>query len=424
MSRNAKIALIAGIGVVFLILIYMFGLKSNKPYITDNWKETYSPDDKGPYGTYVMKELLDTVGLFGEFVQIDSEVGESLEDNEDVNDIYFFIGKENHIKEKSIDKLLEFVKNGNTAFIAAEKMPEMLNDEFFLNTKSMYDVERDSIQKFKFVHQDLNKKSYKFEYIYNNKRQLKSWKYFKDNNFDLWDENEAFILGRNDNGKPNFIKISFGEGNIFFHANPYAFTNVSMLRKSGFEYAENMLKHIPPGIVQWDKYNLRYHWKSTSNGDGDNSGGNEERRSILEFIFKNQALTWAFVILVIAAFLYAVFKGKRQQDIVKPAESKENTSLRYIDTISSLYFQEKKHGKLIRLKEKTFLNYIAEHYYLSSTKIDTKFIDKLAEKSQIDKERIQEIFAMFDNLKGKTEVADNALIELHRRIEYFYKKCK
>ena len=273
-----------------------------------------------------MKELLDTVGLFGEFIQIDNEVGESLEDNEGVNDIYFFIGKENHIKDKSTEKLLDVVKKGNTAFIAAEIMPEMLNDEFFLNTKSMYDVERDSIQKFKFVHKKLNKKTYTFEYIYNNNRQLKSWKYFKDNNFDLWDENEAFILGRDANGKPNFIKITYGDGVIFFHSNPYVFTNVCMLRKSGFEYAENMLKHIPPGVVQWDKYNLRRHWNSNSKGDGDNDGGNEERRSILEFIFKNQALTWAFVILIIAAFLYAVFKGKRQQDIVRPAESKENTS--------------------------------------------------------------------------------------------------
>ena len=112
------------------------------------------------------------------------------------------------------------------------------------------------------------------------------------------------------------------------------------------------------------------------------------------------------------------------QNIVTPVESKENTSLRYIETISSLYLQEKKHGKLIRLKEKTFMNYIAEHYYLSSTNPDEKFIDKLADKSQVNKDRVKDIFSMFNNLRNHDLVSDDSLIELHRRIEYFYKKCK
>ena len=422
MSNKAKIGLIGGIVLVLIILIYFFGINRDKSYVTDNWIETYDPADKGPYGTYVMKELLDTVGLFGDFIEIDSKVEKSLEDDEDIYDIYFFIGPENHIKDESIDKLLTFIDNGNTAFIATQKMPDLLNDEFFLNTFDIYQNVRDSAQILNFEHPELRHKSFQFDYVYNNKIDKKYWKFYQEDNFDLWDENEAFILGRNEIGMPNFIKITYGEGAIFFHSNPYVFTNVCMLKSNGFEYAENILKHIPPGRVQWDRYNLNRHWNSNNGNNG--SGGGEERRSIMEFIFKNKPLTWAFIILVITAFLYAVFKGKRMQDIVKPVESKENTSLRYIDTISSLYLQEKKHGKLIHLKEKTFLNYIAEHYYLSSPKIDEKFIDKLAEKSQVQKDRIKDIFSMFDGLKSQAEVEDDTLIELHRRIEYFYKKCK
>jgi hypothetical protein len=418
MSKKRKIGLIGGIVLLLMILIYFFGLNRNNSYVTDNWIETYSPQDKGPYGTYVMKELLDTVGLFGDFIELDSDIEESLTDDEDENDIYFFIGKTNYISDESVEELEGFVYKGNTAFIAAEEMPEFLNDFFFLDTKRMYESEVDSIQYFGFEHKKVKSKKYKFEYIYNNKREKKKWLYFKENNFDVWDDNEAFVLGRNSKGKANFVKITYGQGAFYFHTNPYAFTNVSMLKDDGFSYAENMLKHIPPGKVQWDKYNIDYHYKSESSGDG------EPRRSILEFIFNSLALIWAFIILIVGAFLYAVFKGKRMQDIVKPMESKENTSLRYIETISSLYLQERQHGKLIKLKEKTFMNYIAEHYYLRSTNPDEKFITKLAEKSQVSEDRIKDIFSMFNYQRDQPFVSDDSLIELHRRIEYFYKKCK
>ena len=70
------------------------------------------------------------------------------------------------------------------------------------------------------------------------------------------------------------------------------------------------------------------------------------------------------------------------------------------------------------------MNYIAEHYYLRSTNPDEKFIAKLAEKSQVSKDRIKDIFSMFNFQRDQPFVSDDSLIELHRRIEYFYKKCK
>ena len=97
MSKKRNILIISGALLFLLTTIYFFGLNRDRSYVTDNWIETYNPRDKGPYGTYVMKELLDTVGLFSKFIELDSKIDESLKDNEDVNDIYFFIGKKNMI---------------------------------------------------------------------------------------------------------------------------------------------------------------------------------------------------------------------------------------------------------------------------------------------------------------------------------------
>jgi hypothetical protein len=57
-------------------------------------------------------------------------------------------------------------------------------------------------------------------------------------------------------------------------------------------------------------------------------------------------------------------------------------------------------------------------------KPDDKFIEKVAIKSQVDKDKIKEIFLSFNKLEGAQLVSDDALIELHRQIEYFYKKCR
>ncbi|UKN00433.1 DUF4350 domain-containing protein [Paracrocinitomix mangrovi] len=428
MSKWTKIGIVGVVVIGLILLLYFFGFNrsNNDKVVIDDWSMTYNPSDKGPYGTYVMKELLDTVGLFGNFIQITDGLEEELEDDPDVNDIYFFIGQTNHMADSSVQYLLEFVEKGNTAFIAATNFPEELEYEFFLNSYEVMDDEPayDSIQYLKFYHPDLSAKRYEFKYIYQNELVLMDWEYFDTNNFDLPMNQSPVVLGANTLDQPNYVKIKYGEGYIFLNSLPYCFTNICMLKRDGFNYAERVLEHIPPGRVQWDRYWLRSHSSYSSNDGGGGRSREERRRSILQFITDNPPILWATLLLIAGAILYAIFKGKRMQKLIPAAELKQNTSLEYINTLSSLYMQQGSHSKLIALKEKTFLNFIAERYYMITHKPDEKFIGKLAVKSQIDKETIGNIFELFDQLEGRTQVSDDQLIELHKRIEYFYKNCR
>lgn len=426
MNKYAKIGIIAGVVLLFVLLIYWFGRKEKQEkYVSDNWSETYDPADKGPYGTFVLKELLDTAGLFGNFLQINKKLEDQLEDDPDVNDIYFFVGLENYLSYESTDFLYDFVRNGNTVFMSCEYFPSDFLYKIMLDADSVFAPAEpyiDSTQYFKFVHPTLSNKRYKSEFIFNNKRSTRAWYYFNMMNFDLYGDDTVYALGENTKGQCNFLKVKYAGGTIFLHSTPYLFTNISLMKRNGFEYAENILKHIPPGRVQWDKYNLRNHaYDDYSEGDGT---GGEKRQSILQFILQHPSLTWALFVLLAGAVLYGVFKGKRMQKIIPAAESKENTSLGYINTLSSLYQQENKHYKLIRLKEKTFLNFIADHYYIISKTPDEKFIEKVAVKSQIEKEKIREIFTLFRKYENVENVSDEELILLHQKIEYFYKKCR
>jgi len=428
LNKSTKIGIVGGVVLLLVVLLYFFGFReSDNSYVTDDWTLTYDPEDKGPYGTYMLKELLDTTGLFGNFLQLEEELEETLEDDPDINDIYFFVGGTNHLTDSSTTYLMDFVEEGNTAVISSEYFPDELLDEICYDRDWVFkDPVGDSTQYFKFMHSNFKGKRYQFDYINNNRLAEKYWYYFDTTAFVLDMEDQLSVLGGTSNDELNFIKIKYGEGYLFLHSNPYVFTNVMMMRRDGFQYAENVLKHIPPGRVQWDKYNLRYHYTSSGNSSNNNgSGGGEKRESQLQFIMNNPPLLWAFLVLLGGGILFALFKGKRMQKVIPATQSKENTSMQYINTLSSLYLQEKKHNKLVKLKEKTFLNFIAEHYFIQSgNKPDDKFFTKVAAKSHVPKEKIVDIFKSFDALERTHEVTDNALIELHQKIENFYKTCR
>jgi len=425
LNKYLKISILVAVTALFVLLIYYFGGSSKKTtYVSDSWEMTYDPADKGPYGTYMLKELLDTAGLFGNFLEINKKLEESLEDKPDVNDIYFFVGDENFIEFESVDFLYDFVLEGNSVFMACNAFPRDFMDVITRDPDSTlieYPVS-DSVQYFKFMHSSLNSKRYTSTFINNNEIRPTAWNYFNVAGFDLYHPDTVIVLGSNTKEQPNFVKIKYGEGYLFFHSTPYLFTNISLMKRDGFEYAEKVLTHIPPGRIQWDYYNLNNHlWDDLMDGDGT---GGEKRQSILQFILDHPPLAWSMFLLIAGAILYAVFKGRRLQKIIPAAESKENTSLRYINTLASLYLQENKHVKLVRLKERTFLNFIAEHYYITTKEVDPKFISKVAVKSQIEPEKIADIFDTFRKLEQSQLVTDDELISLHQKIEYFYKKCR
>ena len=424
MGKYGKISILVGVVVVFVVLLYIFGGKKpekDDTYVTDNWVETYSPSDKGPYGTYVLRQLLDTVNMFGNFVDVNKTLEDDLMDNEDMNDIYFFVGKTNYMEDSTAEFLMDFVEKGNTAFMSASSFPYRICEELFYNPDDLFEYYNnvDSMAYYRFTHPDLESKRYEFKYILNNKGKEKYWNTFDTSNVD--DYNTRLInLAVNTKGQSHFIKMPYGDGFFYFHSVPYCFTNISMFKRQGFQYVEHVLEHIPPGRVQWDRYNLEAHY-DYSDFDGD---GGEERTSIIDFILKNPPLAWAMFVLIFGAILYALFKGKRRQDVIAATESKDNTSMQYVQTLSSLYMQKGTHSKLIRLKEKTFLNFKAERYYIITNTPDAAFFEKVAVKSHIDQKHIAEIFAQFIEFEGAFEVSDDELIRLHQKIEYFYKNCR
>ena len=417
MGQNTKILVIVAVSLLIGFIIYFFSGKEEQ-FETESWFESYAPTDKGPYGTYVFKELLDTTGIFESFIQIDGQLEDQLVDNDGENDIYFFIGKSNFITDSAFNNLLNFVGDGNTAFLSSESMPEYMLDFFFLDMNYVYKSIRDSVLSFELKTSPFSQNTYDFTYINNNKSTLYNWPFLIENNI-VHQTRAPKILGSNANGDINFIEVPYGDGSFFFHTSPYLFTNISMFRFDGFNYAEDLIHHLPYGKIQWDIYNLNYHYKKNNGG-----GSPAPKRSVFQFIFQHKTLIWAFALLILTGLLYAFFKGKRRQNIVSAIELKENSSLNYIETVSSLYLQTRQHNKLVILQKKSFIDFIGNHYYIRRHKIDDKYIAAIALKSGIEAEKIRAIFTNLEVLASQSSVSDQELIGLQQKIEHFYKTCK
>ena len=143
----------------------------------------------------------------------------------------------------------------------------------------------------------------------------------------------------------------------------------------------------------------------------------------MQFILKVPALFAALVLLIVGLVLYMVFQSKRRQRIIPPVETNENSSVEFIETVSKLYFQQKRHDKLIKHKEQIFLSFIRHHYYVSSPKVTKEFVKKVSHKSGISEDRTRDIFKSFQRGKTNQFVTEEELITLYNKLEYFYKNC-
>ena len=97
--------------------------------------------------------------------------------------------------------------------------------------------------------------------------------------------------------------------------------------------------------------------------------------------------------------------------------------MEFVKTVSTLYFQQKRHDKLIKHKELIFLSFLRQHYYVSSPKITANFITKVAQKSGIGEKHVKDIFITLDKGKENRNVSESELISLYNKLEYFYKNC-
>ncbi|MDX1941765.1 MAG: hypothetical protein SFU99_14490 [Saprospiraceae bacterium] len=420
MNRR-QILIIVGILAVFAVLIFLL---SQRPRNRFSWRPNYKAESKQPYGAFIITELLKNYFPGKGFEVLRDSVNGNLPDTV-VSANYVFIGEALFMDSVDMEVLLQFVENGNTAFISSHTIPQDLMEEVYDNECNYnewvdYDMLKDTTVQLNLSDPNLHtSKGFQYKYVYRNRTMPYVWAHI-DN--DYFCENDFTELGDLNDTLTHFAKIAFGDGTFYFHTVPIAFTNYHLLDSNRLEYVHRVFSYLPEGKIYWDEHSKTFEALGRYRNNSWNRTLSKE--SPLQYILSQPPLTWAWYLLLVIGLLFLLFRTKRKQRIIPVLESNANTSLEFVSTIGRLYFMQNSHKKLALQKMKLFLNFVRERYHLRGQELDEAFIQKLVAKSEVQRELIDKIWLMHRNISNSSIMTENTLIDFHQLMDQFYKTCK
>ncbi|MEQ8524629.1 DUF4350 domain-containing protein [Gracilimonas sp.] len=381
-----------------LIFIYVLA-QILRPRPLD-WTESFSSEDKIPYGGYLIQNLLPAAFPDDQITINRSPIFEYA-DTTNPRKNWIFINKSFGIDRWETDILLSLVEQGASVFIAARTFEQALQDSLeigtylnnpFLTSGSILDEDTAHVN---FTNPQLKTES-GFPYY-----QSTTETYFSsfDSTF------QVTSLGVNDEGNPNFIRIQFGEGELFLHSNPTLFTNYFVREESGADYALKALSYLPERETIWDEY-----YKDVRLAGG----------SVVRYVVSEEHLSWTWFISLSGVLLFMIFRAKRKQQIIPNIEAPKNSSIEFARTIGSLYLEKGDHKLIADKKIRFFFDYIRSNLGLDTSEIDRERKHDIALRSGIEETEIQALFDLIDKISSQDNINQKELKLLTERIDEFY----
>jgi len=406
--------------VVGLIVFFAWRFSGAKsPY---QWRESFDEKKIDPYGTQILFELLKNQFTEDSMKVINKNLVEQLP-SEAENANYIFVGNNLYMTEEDTDALLDFVANGNQAFLSSKYIPYDLM--FHLMDSTCYESWWEDYQRFSAnsVTLNLNHPDLKLDksielalYNQHGKKELTQWSYIPSDFFCEARYSPA-SLGYINNNLVNFARFPYEDGTFFIHTTPIVMTNIELLKPEKLQYVENVFTHLLEGSIYWDRYS---RIPGLSNQDQDPDGlrlKNLSQDSPFRYVLSQPALAWAWYLTLLLALLYAIFRAKRRQPIIPVKEENRNTSLAFVQTIGRLYFLQNNHRKLAIDQMQIFLTHIREQYGMSITRLDGQVIPSLALRMGVPKGTLEQIAKAYDLIETNTTISSDTLIAFHQLIE-------
>ena len=356
--------------------------------------------DKIPYGTKYTYDNLP-------FIFPDADIRTSSrfpvlyqnENGDDTTRALIIIGPEFKPEPDEMEGIIHFAASGkNQVFISALYFEDTVMTMLHLKIKEDIFFEGDSTQ-ISLLRPDQNEW---INYSYPG--------YINRSYFNEIDTGYTLILGRDNFGNPDFIKISYAKGgSIFLHLDPFAFTNFFLLHKKNKSYFDISLSNMQKqtGVVEWSDY-FRY-------------GKSRKNFSSLRFILGNRSLRWAFWLTLILFLLMFIIESKRKQRAIAVISEPRNASEDFVKTVGRLYFQQKNNHNLAMKMITAFLENIRSSYNLSTSLLDEEFVQKLAIRAGQPLNEIKFMVQLIRDMQLKPALSDQELMDLHFQISQFNK---
>ena len=367
-----------------------------------DWSLSYSQKDDIPLGNKLVFEVLPTLFPNQSILTSHARLSDFLEGTIPVNTNFIYINESFTAEGEELENLFDIIEAGNNVFIAAEQFSPAFRDSMGISLLVPYMLNpsfaiADSIR-FSFTNQKLNSIT---GYWYK--------KAVSNNIFASYDSTRTTVLGYNQSGKTNFIRMKFGEGFLYLNCNPLAFTNYHLLSNANSEYIFKCLSYLPASSTVWDE-----HHKAR----------NQANVSQLDYILTNRALRIAWYIVLLGVVLYFVFEGKRRQRAIPVYNPPQNNSLEFVETVSRLYFNRQDHKGIAHKRFVFFLDFLKERYFIDINADESRLMEEISQKSGIAERSVVSLFRVARNLETVNYISQEDLQQFNRQLEYFYKNCR
>lgn len=404
---------------LFFLFFTSFGCKSWFKEKT-NWSVSLDKNDNKPYGgllafetTKILFRECKTMRLSPAFRYnvIDESMMKSRRPN-----LLIAVGLDFYVNEEELNKLIEFVKNGNDLVIVSRTIDHKLEKIFNINILDNQDEERplNSINNGKNQLEKLSLNNYKSDkkfgfqgrsiHAYFDKRIINEE--FQNNSFSIPEIiSKADTLGYF-NSKPNILRFNISNGSITFLAAPLTWSNYFLLQENNIEYFNRFWNFFPKkyNLVYWNDYYKR-----------------SQAKVDLSVLFQYPSTKWAFILLIVTLLIYVLFESKRKQNIIDEIPIVENSSVSFAQTVGRLYFNKGNHSNLADKMIIQFLDWVRQHYFIPTNQLDEIFITKLSQKSNQPIEKIKELNKMIQKVRiQKQKITQDELAHIYLLIHSIY----
>ncbi|MCL2651841.1 MAG: DUF4350 domain-containing protein [Candidatus Azobacteroides sp.] len=391
-----KIIYIVCIAGLFLLLYW----NNNGVPNQFTWNPTYSINDKQPFGAYALDELLKTSwekGYTHTYQKISDLVADTTFDNKNL----LIITEAFYTTEEDIEELLNYVKRGGNAIIAATSITQDLRDQ--LNFHSNYDFLSDISENL-----SMNEKYSLFRF-YSAGNQSKAYKvpvsispcFFTCSYKNAAYKDSVYIVAERDSGKIVMLRYNMRKGNLILSCNPKIFTNYGVLNDSCNMIIRNTLAYLQ------DKPLVRTEYYQAGAHPG-------ESQSPFRYLLSIRSLKWAFYIALITIGIFMIFTAKRKQKIIPVVKPPSNKMLEFVRSIATLYIRKNNNADIILKKYIYWADDLKRNDGIDiiNEKHDRDFFERFASKTGKTVEEVSNLFRKLDVIDEKTNVTDTQMIEL------------
>jgi hypothetical protein len=301
-------------------------------------------------------------------------------------------------EKDEVDALIHFAASGHQVFISALKLGDSLLDALHLKVNdSLSRGYGDSLSLSLYEPVGHHLVSYQYP------------GYCLDSYFDSFDTAYTQVLGRNQWGKPDFIRMGYRHGGaIFIHLAPMAFSNFFLLHRQNKSYYDFALSYLPKKTTEvlWDDY-FRYKRRAAF--------------SALDFILNNRSLKWAFWLIIGLFLLLYVFESKRKQRALVNMPAPGNASVDFVKTVGRLYLQQKNNQNLATKMIAAFLEHVRTTYHIPTSALNDEFSKRLALRTGKEPDEVAKLVDAIHEARMQNDLSDGDLMNLQQHMEHFYK---